>query len=396
MEHRSSLPVKHGWGHVVAAGSFLDHLVRTQDPVSALTQLMRATVKAVQQSRQYQCHCGWTDLKLGALEIDRLRGADLKNLLRQGKLILVLDLDHTLLNSTRLVDLSSEEQYLLEQADAMKEDPNRSLFKLESMHMLTKLRPFVHTFLREASMLFEMYIYTMAERSYALEIAKLLDPEKVYFHSKVISQSDCTQRHQKGLDVILGAESTVLILDDTEMVWQKHKENLIVMERYHYFSSSCRQFRYAEKSLSEMRQDERESDGALATILGILKRVHEMFFNQVGGSDISSGDVRQMLKNIRKEIFADCKIVFSRIFPSNARPENQLIWKMCEQLGAVCSAEIDTTVTHVVSVDAGTEKAKWALQNEKFLVHPRWVEGAFYLWRRFPEEDFPVDKSRTA
>ena len=84
--------------------------------------------------------------------------------------------------------------------------------------MLTKLRPFIHTFLKEASKLFEMYIYTMGERAYALEVAKVLDPQGTYFQSKIISQSDCTQRHQKGLDVILGAENTVLILDDTEMV----------------------------------------------------------------------------------------------------------------------------------------------------------------------------------
>lgn len=88
------------------------------------------------------------------------------------------------------------------------------------MHLLTKLRPYVHTFLSEASNMYEMYIYTMAERSYALEIAKILDPGEVYFHSKVICQSDCTQRYQKGLDVVLGAENTVVILDDTEAVSQ--------------------------------------------------------------------------------------------------------------------------------------------------------------------------------
>lgn len=87
------------------------------------------------------------------------------------------------------------------------------------MHMMTKLRPFVHTFLKEASKLFEMYIYTMGERAYAIEMAKLLDPGDVYFHSRVIAQGDCTQRHQKGLDVVLGQESAVLILDDTESVF---------------------------------------------------------------------------------------------------------------------------------------------------------------------------------
>ncbi|KAI8018185.1 RNA polymerase II C-terminal domain phosphatase-like 4 [Camellia lanceoleosa] len=81
-----------------------------------------------------------------------------------------------------------------------------------------QIEALVRTFLKEASNLFEMYIYTMGERSYALEMAKLLDPEKIYLSSRVIAQDDCTQRHQKGLDVVLGQESAVLILDDTKLV----------------------------------------------------------------------------------------------------------------------------------------------------------------------------------
>lgn len=99
-------------------------------------------------------------------------------------------------------------------ADALK----GSLFKLNSLKMLTKLRPFVHTFLKEASQLFEMYIYTMADRFYALEMANLLDPQKIYFDSRIIAKPDCTQKRKKGLDVVLGQESAVLILDDTKEV----------------------------------------------------------------------------------------------------------------------------------------------------------------------------------
>ena len=58
----------------------------------------------------------------------------------------------------------------------------------------------------------------MAERSYALEMANLLDPEHVYFSSKVLSQDNCTKKFQKGLDVLLGNESNVVVLDDTENV----------------------------------------------------------------------------------------------------------------------------------------------------------------------------------
>ena len=53
------------------------------------------------------------------------------------------------------------------------------------------------------------------------------------------------------------------------------------MERYHYFSSSCRQFGFNCKSLSELKGDENEADGALATVLGVLKSIHEKFFDPV-------------------------------------------------------------------------------------------------------------------
>uniref|UniRef100_A0A452Z0Z8 RNA polymerase II C-terminal domain phosphatase-like n=1 Tax=Aegilops tauschii subsp. strangulata TaxID=200361 RepID=A0A452Z0Z8_AEGTS len=326
-------------------------------------------------------------LRLGTSEMDRLRGSEVKNLLRERKLVLILDLDHTLINSTRLHDISSAEMDLGIQSAASKNDPDRSLFTLQGMCMLTKLRPFVRKFLEEASNMFEMYIYTMGFKAYAIEIAKLLDPGNVYFDSKVISNSDCTQQHQKGLDVVPGADSLAVVLDDTEYVWQKHKENLILMERYHYFAASCR---HSGQSLSELMQDERESDGALATILDVLKRIHTIFFDLGVGTALSSRDVRPVIKRMRQEVLQGCKLVFSRVFPSDCRPQHQIMWKMAEQLGAVCCSEVDPSVTHVVAVHAGTEKARWAVKHKKFLLHPRWIEACNYRWHRQPEEDFPV------
>jgi len=42
------------------------------------------------------------------------------------------------------------------------------LFVLEHRQIMTKLRPIVCTFLKEASKLFDMYIYTMGDRRYSL------------------------------------------------------------------------------------------------------------------------------------------------------------------------------------------------------------------------------------
>nr|GEW16236.1 RNA polymerase II C-terminal domain phosphatase-like 4 [Tanacetum cinerariifolium] len=330
------------------------------------------------------------DLTLTDDEVARVRDRDLKNLLRHRKLYLVLDLDHTLLNSTRFSDVTQEEGYLMNPDDPMQDKLKGSLFKLPFMHMVTKLRPFVHDFLKEASNLFEMYIYTMGERSYALEMANLLDPGMVYFNSKVIAQGDCTTRHQKGLDVVLGQESAVLILDDTESVWSKHKDNLISMERYHFFASSCKQFGYKAKSLSQLRSDESDVDGALATVLKVLKRVHSMFYDPELGENFAGRDARQMLRAVRGDILKGCKVVFTRVFPTKFPAEHHHLWMLAERLGATCSTEVDPSVTHVISTDAGTEKSCWAVKEKKFLVEPRWLEAANFLWQRQPEEMFPV------
>ena len=53
------------------------------------------------------------------------------------------------------------------------------------------------------------------------------------------------------------------------------------MERYHFFASSCHQFGFHCKSLSELKSDESEPDGALATILKVLQQTHSTLFDPV-------------------------------------------------------------------------------------------------------------------
>lgn len=61
----------------------------------------------------------WQGLRLHNEEIVRLRSTDMKNLIRHKKLYLVLDLDHTLLNSTQLVHVTAAEEYLKTQAASL-------------------------------------------------------------------------------------------------------------------------------------------------------------------------------------------------------------------------------------------------------------------------------------
>lgn len=190
-------------------------------------------------------------LRISKDEIERIRHIELQNLLGRKKLCLVLDLDNTLLHTTHIDTLSAEEEYL-KQSDCL--ESNLLIWK----PLITKLRPFVREFLEEASKLFELYIYTMGDRNYALRMAEFLDPENVYFNSKVITREDSTQKRQKGLDVVPAHESAVLILDDNESVWKRNSDNLILMDKYMYFASRGNEYGTKSRSFSEQRSDESE------------------------------------------------------------------------------------------------------------------------------------------
>ncbi|CAN6279729.1 unnamed protein product [Urochloa humidicola] len=323
------------------------------------------------------------------------RASDLEALLRARKLTLILDLDHTLLNSTGLDDFSPKEARNGFTPNTM-DDPAAGLFRLDTygVPVLTKLRPFARGFLEQASAMFEMHVYTLGGQDYARAAVKLLDPDGAYFGGRVVSSEESTRQDRKSLDVVPGAAAAAaVILDDSVHVWPEHGENLILVDRYIYFASSCRQFGYGgASSLAELGRDERDHDGALAVMLGVLKRVHEGFFDSVLGGHCS--DVREVIGAVRHEVLRGCTVAFSRVIPLEGVAGDHPMWKTAEQLGAVCAASAGDAVTHVVALDPGTEKARWARENNKFLVSPKWIRVAKFRWCRPNEQDFPVIRGR--
>ncbi|XP_026445525.1 RNA polymerase II C-terminal domain phosphatase-like 4 isoform X1 [Papaver somniferum] len=153
----------------------------------------------------------------------------------------------------------------------------------------TRLRPYVRDFLEQVCQKFELYVYTKGERWYAKEVVRLIDPKSVYFKNKVISKDDSTVRNRKNLDVVLGANATnTVIIDDTESVWKEHKDNIIRINKFNYFSS-----RNGGGYRLNMDNDELdEDDGALKRILEVLQRVHDKFFEEFPAKN----DVRPVLK----------------------------------------------------------------------------------------------------
>ncbi|KAG2331626.1 hypothetical protein Bca4012_018798 [Brassica carinata] len=198
---------------------------------------------------------------------------------------LVLDLDHTLLHSISVSELSQREKYLIEEADSRvdlwrfdKGNPNENLIKL---------RPFLHEFLKEANKIFYMYVYTMGTYGYAKRVLSLIDPDKIYFGDRVITIEKSP--HKKTLDLLSADKRRVVIVDDTRSVWPQHKRNLLNIAKYFYFRDGMK----SEKSYAEKKRDESRSKGALSNVLKLLQKAHTRFQEE----EEASNDLRLLIRD---------------------------------------------------------------------------------------------------
>lgn len=123
-------------------------------------------------------------------------------------------MDHTLVHSISVSEVSKKEKYLIEEADSRVD-----LWRFNKGHpsdFFIKLRPFVREFLREANKLFSMSVYTMGSSDYAQNVLSLIDPSKVYSGDRVIAREQSPDK--KTLDLVVADKRRVVILDDTRHV----------------------------------------------------------------------------------------------------------------------------------------------------------------------------------
>lgn len=361
-----------------------------------------------------------SDVPLSPSTADKARRFDeVRKMLFKRKLCLVLDLDHTLLNSIKVTDLSPEELEAVKRVsdqEAHLPVSKRTLHYVPQLNMWTKLRPGVQNFLDITSRLYNLHVYTMGTRVYAHLMAGILDPENSLFQGRIISRGDDAiisednrSSQVKDFEGVMGLESAALVIDDTDEVWPNHPDNLITIERYVYFSASCRKLGHQGLSLLARECDESAESGQLAIILRLLANIHSRVFGALERSFGSSKwpptrkghaailpeaagcwDVREILQAERRTILKNVKILFSRIFPLHVVPEEQPLWRLAECLGATCVKEMAPDVTHVVAESRVTDKAVWAERTGKFLVTADWLRCCSVLWKRESETNFPV------
>ncbi|EDW02247.1 RNA polymerase II subunit A C-terminal domain phosphatase [Drosophila grimshawi] len=166
------------------------------------------------------------DLKVTQKLAQKLGHDDTRRLLADRKLVLLVDLDQTVIHTTNDTV-----------PDNIKGIYHFQLYGPQSPWYHTRLRPGTAEFLERMSQLYELHICTFGARNYAHMIAQLLDPDGKFFSHRILSRDECfnaTSKTDNLKALFPNGDSMVCIIDDREDVWSM-ASNLIQVKPYHFF-----------------------------------------------------------------------------------------------------------------------------------------------------------------
>ncbi|XP_037950739.1 RNA polymerase II subunit A C-terminal domain phosphatase-like [Teleopsis dalmanni] len=166
------------------------------------------------------------DLKVTQKLAQKIGHDDTRRLLEDHKLVLLVDLDQTVIHTTN----DNVPNYI-------KGIYHFQLYGPHSPWYHTRLRPGTKQFLENISEFYELHICTFGARNYAHMIAQLLDPDGKFFSHRILSRDECfnaTSKTDNLKALFPNGDSMVCIIDDREDVWNM-ASNLIQVKPYHFF-----------------------------------------------------------------------------------------------------------------------------------------------------------------
>lgn len=120
------------------------------------------------------------ELKVTQKLAQKLGKADTKRLLEDNKLVLLVDLDQTLIHTTND-----------NVPNNLKGVYHFQLYGPNSPWYHTRLRPGTFNFLSKMAPFYELHICTFGARNYAHMIAQFLDEDGKYFSHRILSRDEC-------------------------------------------------------------------------------------------------------------------------------------------------------------------------------------------------------------
>lgn len=169
-----------------------------------------------------------------------------KRLLEHRKLSLVVDLDQTIIHACIdptvgewQNDPSNPNHDAVKdvQSFQLNDDGLRGMASGCSYYI--KMRPNLRQFLANIAKLYELHVYTMGTRAYAMNIARIVDPDKKLFGDRIISRDENGNMTAKSLQRLFPVSTNmVVVIDDRADVWPNNRRNLIKVVPYDFFKGT--------------------------------------------------------------------------------------------------------------------------------------------------------------
>ncbi|XP_023032913.1 RNA polymerase II subunit A C-terminal domain phosphatase isoform X2 [Drosophila willistoni] len=379
------------------------------------------------------------DLKVTQKLAQKLGHDDTRRLLNDRKLVLLVDLDQTIIHTTN--DPVPEN---------IKGIHHFQLYGSQSPWYHTCLRPGTTQFLERMSQMYELHICTFGARKYAHMIAQLIDPEGKLFSHRILSRDECfnaTSKMDNLKALFPNGDKMVCIIDDREDVWNM-ATNLIQVKPYHFFQhtgdinappglakheldgegvkftedkqdqeqpkeskdkktnsiqgtcdSESKELcdksnvdsvpqeiktetrnndKKEEKKSNGQKQEQiviEDPDDYLLYLEVILGNIYKRFY-AIYDETGEIPDLKVLVPQLRSEVLRDQHLVFSGLVPMQMKLEQSRVYYLAKCLGAEVHSNIDKDVTtHLVAANVGTVKVNTA----KMLSRIK-VVNAYWLW----------------
>ncbi|VDP08882.1 unnamed protein product [Soboliphyme baturini] len=356
-------------------------------------------------------------------------------LLRSRRLVLLVDLDQTLIHTTN--------------EDIPPTMKNVMHFQLDGptwYHM--RMRPHTLEFLHSVSQKFELHICSFGARMYAHTVARMMDPDGALFGLRILSRDECFDPFLKTANLkalFPCGDHLVCIIDDREDVWN-FASNVVHVKPYRFFKHTGdinappgftkadrneeNNVEANDKSTPERNKKEVgdvsepalrpsssavisksptkeatsaeivDDDNYLKSLEKILFRIHDAFYQMYDQMPDEERPpcLHSIIPYVKLKVLKGVNLVFSGIIPTHVKPETTQIFKVAEAFGAQIQNQIVSTsdskdpskwTTHLVACKWGTEKVLQAYDlDHVHIVIPEWLWSCAERWTKVDPEPF--------
>lgn len=204
-----------------------------------------------------------------------------KRVLSNGKLILICDLDETLLTTALMeVEVSNPN---------FKDINYVKLFdNPRFVGYFTKIRPNLNKFLTNMSEKFDLHIMTMGTKPYVNSMLKLIDPKRTFFGNRVTTAEDIS-RGQNKLDktkkMYANCDNIVCVIDDRLDVWDDNDRVINVkpygvLDNLKYLVTETK-YKRRKDIITKVLSSIEDTDDYLMHLEKVLNQIHETYFASI-------------------------------------------------------------------------------------------------------------------